>query len=164
MSAASDAAPGINGHLGIWFFIRLSIALVLLRFARSIAESLCHPYRAVTSLLSEADNYWLSLAVRTFGIWLFIRAAGYFFRGVILAASPPKFAVTQYTDRYFMTWGLVYFLSGWVLAKRPDVIGLGILGPSKNRIPPNKLPLPTPDSGTPAADVPVAPPPGATGR
>jgi hypothetical protein len=28
----------------------------------------------------------------------------------------------------------------------------------------NKLPLPTPDSGTPAADVPVAPPPGATGR
>jgi hypothetical protein len=164
--SASDALGSSNtkSRFGVWLFLHLAVGIVLLRYARSFADWLCQPSRIVTHVLSRADNFWLCLAVRGFGVWLLIKAAGFFFHGVVLAASPSPLTGPQYTDAYYLSWFLIYFIAGFLLAKRPDIVGLVVTDASNKGNLPNKSPLPIPANVKPAADAPVVPPPGAAGR
>jgi hypothetical protein len=61
------------------------------------------------------------------------------------------------------SWFLIYFIAGFLLAKRPDIVGLVVTDASTKGNLPNKSPLPIPANVKLAADAPVAPPPGAQG-
>ena len=154
-----------------WASFSLVAGIVLLRYATEIALVLVgrRGPRRLSHSLSPSGNTWLSLGVRCMAFYILIQSFWFLLNGFFASARETRLTLDLLgrPSFHYFVWWIVYAGIGAILSIRPDIIGIFL--PSRevalndNLGGANRAPLRTPGSVTPAADAPVAPPPGVAG-
>lgn len=124
-----QTAPG--EHVALWALFSLVVSILLFRYASILSRWLTNRPRLIARGLNLGDNLWLSIGVRSLGVWSLLRGLGLFLQGFVHAAAPARNATGTYSGAYYLMWAVVYLLAGLLFAKRPDAVGIVVTTPGK---------------------------------
>lgn len=129
-----------GGRELFWAVVSLTIAVPLLRWADTIARLCIGPSgsRKMARVLNVSDSFWLSVSIRVFGVCVLLRGVGTAGEGFLYSAADTRMlaATPSSAGIYYSLWTLLYIVTGCVLSRRPDVLGLLLItNPGPNQRP-----------------------------
>ena len=131
-----------------WIIVSLALGLPMVRLAPSLAQGAIGPRgtRRISAALRADHQVWVSVAVRIFGVWCLIQGVGSLAQAFLHPYYPVSMFARADAERVtWATWAGFYLITGGVLVRRPDVVGLALVG-LKSAVP---APVDAVDSGGP---------------